>query len=103
VDGADLAPDWLRALMMATGWPCLASPSFRDQRIVAAIGDAPWLGTGYGTFPEVFRNSARSAIAAAGSDVTMKRGPVSSDTTTMSSFTWPSCAPQRRRVHDQPR
>jgi hypothetical protein len=39
---------------------------------------------GYGTFPEVFRNTARSAIAAAGSNVTMKRGPVSSDTITMS-------------------
>jgi hypothetical protein len=23
VDGADLAPDWLRALMTATGWPAL--------------------------------------------------------------------------------
>jgi hypothetical protein len=29
---------------------------------------------GYGTFPEVFRNRARPAIAAAGSDATMKRG-----------------------------
>ncbi len=26
------------------------------QRIVGAIGDAPWLGTGYGTFPEVYRS-----------------------------------------------
>jgi hypothetical protein len=36
---------------------------------VAPIGDAPWLGT----FSEVFRDTARPAIAAA-SDVTMKRG-----------------------------
>jgi hypothetical protein len=57
---------------MATGWPALLA-QLRDQRIVAAIGDAPWLGTGYGAFPEVFRNTARPAIAAAGSDVTMKR------------------------------
>jgi hypothetical protein len=55
---------WLRALMTATGW--LASlAKLRDQR----IGDAPWLGTGYGTLPEVFRNTARSTIAAAGSDL----------------------------------
>jgi hypothetical protein len=85
--------------MMATGWPTLLV-QLRDQRIVA-IGDAPWLGTGYDTFPEVVRNTARPAIAAAGSDVTMKRGPVSSDTITMSSFNWPCCAPQRRHVHDQ--
>jgi hypothetical protein len=39
VDGADLAPDWLRALMMATGWPAFLV-QLRDQRIVAAIGDA---------------------------------------------------------------
>jgi O-antigen ligase len=26
------------------------------QKTVGAIGDAPWLGTGYGTFPEVFRS-----------------------------------------------
>jgi hypothetical protein len=38
------------------------------------LGEAPWLGSGYGTFPEVFRNRARPAIAAAGSDATMKRG-----------------------------
>ena len=43
----------------------LAGPT-RDQRIVAPIGDAPWLGT----FPEVFRDTARPAIADAGSDVT---------------------------------
>jgi hypothetical protein len=49
---------WLRTLMMATGWPTLLV-ELRDQRIVAAIGDAPWLGTGYDTFPEVFRNTAR--------------------------------------------
>jgi hypothetical protein len=56
------------ALMTATGW--LASLArLRDQR----IGDAPWLGRGYGTLLEVFRNTARSTIAAAGSDVTMKR------------------------------
>jgi hypothetical protein len=72
VDGADLAPDWLRALMMATGWPAFLA-QLRDQRIVAAIGDASWLGTGYGTFPEVFRKTARP-ITAASSDVTMKRG-----------------------------
>jgi hypothetical protein len=36
----------LRALMRATGWPTLLV-ELRDQRIVAAIGDAPWLGTGY--------------------------------------------------------
>ena len=59
--------------MMATCWPALLA-QLRDQRIVAAIGDAPWLGTGYSTFPKVFRNTARPAIAAAGSDVTMKRG-----------------------------
>jgi hypothetical protein len=60
--------------MMAIGWPALLA-QLRDQRIVAANGDAPCLGTGYGTFPEVFRNTARPAIADAGSDVTMKRGP----------------------------
>jgi len=38
------------------------------------IGDAPWLGTGYSTFPKVIRKTARPAIAAASSDVTMKRG-----------------------------
>ena len=59
--------------MMETGWPALLA-QLRDQRIVAAIGDASWLGTGCGTFPEVFRKTARPAIAAASSDVTMKRG-----------------------------
>ena len=59
--------------MTATGWPALLA-QLRDQRIVAAIGDAPWLGSGYGTFPAVFRKTARPAIAAASSDVTMKRG-----------------------------
>jgi hypothetical protein len=73
VDGAHLAPDWRRALMTATAWPRLAGRT-RDHRTVAAIGDGPWLGTGYGTFPEVFRKTARPAIAAASSDVTMKRG-----------------------------
>jgi hypothetical protein len=47
----------------------IAGPT-RDQRIVAPIGAAPWLGT----FPEVLRDTARPAIAAAGSDVTMKCG-----------------------------
>ena len=46
----------------------LAGPT-RDQRIVAPIGDAPWLGT----FPEVFRDTARPAIADVGSDVTSTR------------------------------
>jgi hypothetical protein len=32
---------WLLALMTATGWPALLAP-LRDQRIVAAIDDAPW-------------------------------------------------------------
>ena len=58
--------------MTATGWSALLA-QLRDQRIVAAIGDASWLGTGYGTFPEVFRKTARPAIAVASSDVTMKR------------------------------
>jgi hypothetical protein len=52
----------------------IALAQLRDQHIVAAIGNASWHGTGYGTFPEVFRNTARSAIAAAGGDVTIKRG-----------------------------
>ena len=59
--------------MTETGWPALLA-QLRDQRIVAATGDAPWLGTRYRTLPEVFRNTARPAIAAAGSDVTMKCG-----------------------------
>ena len=52
-------------------WRCerVATPS-GDK----ALGDAPWLGTGYKTLPEVFRNRARPAIATAGSDATMKRG-----------------------------
>jgi hypothetical protein len=57
LDGADLAPDWLRALMMATGWPTLLV-KLRDQRTVAAIGDVPWFGMGFRTFPEVLRNRA---------------------------------------------
>jgi hypothetical protein len=43
--------------MTATGCPALLA-QLRDQRIVAAIGDAPWLGMGFGTFPEVLRNRA---------------------------------------------
>ena len=39
-----------------------------------ALDDAPWLGTGYNTLPEVFRNTARPGIVAAGRDVTMKQG-----------------------------
>jgi hypothetical protein len=34
------------------------------QRIIGAIGNAPWLGTGYGTFPEVFRTSQSGATHA---------------------------------------
>ena len=60
---------WLRALMMwqqagPHRWPNPRSAHRRPD------GDAPWLGT----FPEVFRDTARPAIAAASSDVTMKRG-----------------------------
>jgi hypothetical protein len=75
LDGADLAPDWAAGAHDGNRLARLAGPT-RDQRIVAPIGDPPWLGTGYGTLPEVFRNTAPSTIAAAGSDVTMKRGPV---------------------------
>jgi hypothetical protein len=60
---------------------------------MAPIGDAPWLGT----FPEVFRDTVRPAIAAAGSDTDEARvilGPVSSDTINMSCFSWTSCASQ---------
>ena len=64
-DGADLAPDWAAGAHDGNGLARLAGPT-RDQRIVAPIGDAPWLGT----FPEVFRDTARPAIADAGSDVT---------------------------------
>jgi hypothetical protein len=46
---------WLRALMTATRWPAFLA-QLRDQRMVAVIGDAPWLGMGFGTFPEVLRN-----------------------------------------------
>lgn len=38
----------------------LESPRFATyQRIGQAIADAPWLGTGYGTFPEVYRGYQR--------------------------------------------
>jgi hypothetical protein len=59
-----LAPDWAAGAHDGNGLARLAGPT-RDQRIVAPIGDA-WLGI----FPEVFRDTARPAIADAGSDVT---------------------------------
>jgi hypothetical protein len=59
--------------MTETGWPALLA-QLRYQRIAAATGDAPWLGTRYGTLPEVFRNTARPATVAASGDATMRRG-----------------------------
>jgi hypothetical protein len=53
---------WLQALMMATGWPA-GLAQLRDQRIVAAVGDAPGLGTG--SFAEAFHNTPKPALTAA--------------------------------------
>ena len=86
--------------MVATGWPTLLV-IFEISALVAAIGHAPWFGTGYDTYPEVFRDTARPPISAAGSDVTMKRGPVSSDTITMLVLQLDQLCPHSGRwVHD---
>ena len=48
-----LGGDDLAAASSAKG---IESPRYEAyQRIAQAIGEAPWLGTGYGTFPDVFR------------------------------------------------
>jgi hypothetical protein len=52
--------------MMETGWPALLG----ELEISAPSPRSATLGT----FPEVFRDTARPAIAQARSDVTMKRG-----------------------------
>jgi hypothetical protein len=66
-----------------TGWPALLA-QLRDQRIVAAIGDASWLGTGYGTFPEVFPQNGpagdRRGQQRRDDEARVVLGPVSSDT-----------------------
>jgi hypothetical protein len=76
-------PHKLRWILPRESWACCGGlhwftvGGWRGACIAAFdpdLGEAPWLGLGYGTFPEVFRNRARPAIAAAGSDATMKRG-----------------------------
>src|SRR5918995_3571838 len=93
---------WLRALMMATGWPALLA-QLRDQRIVAPIGDAPVARHLTGGVPQYGPAGDRRGGQRRDDEARVKLGPVSSDTITMSSFRWTRWAPQRRCVHDQSR
>jgi hypothetical protein len=64
VDGADLAPDWAAGAHDGNGLAELEI-SASSPRSATRRGSAP---------PGGFRNTARPAIVAAGSDVTMKLG-----------------------------